>query len=113
MGSPPSFKASSVGRVLPIRYASSNGIEKVINDTVANVMLIVWNFFLAMLHASNSMLTRMNAQQNSEMAMEKIQRRNVGAANTQSSEARKKMIFKTNRTKSTTGYCSAVDLIRN
>ena len=74
------------------------------NETVAMVMLMVWNFFLVTLQASNNALARTKAQQNSEMAIEKIQRRNVGAAKMQSNEARKKMIFKTNRTKSTTGY---------
>lgn len=83
------------------------------NETVASVTLMVWNFFLATLHVSNNMLASTNAHENSDMAIEKIQRRNVGAAKMQSSEARKKMIFKTNRTKSTTGYRSAVNLIRN
>jgi hypothetical protein len=41
MGCPPSFEASSVGRVLPILTASIKGIEKVINDTVARVILMV------------------------------------------------------------------------
>ena len=74
------------------------------NDTVASVMLMVWNFFFAILQPRSNVLTRKNAHENSEIAMEKIQRRKVGAAKMQSSEARKKMIFKTNRNKSTTLY---------
>lgn len=88
-------------------------MENVMNETVASVTLMVWNFFFATLQVSNNKLPRTNAHENSEMAMEKIQRRNVGAAKMQSSEARKKIIFKANRTKSTAGYRSAANLIRN